>query len=196
VVGFADMAGFTTLSRKASEPELRELLEAFESCTTEVVAAHEGRIVKTIGDEVLFVADSPVAGADISLDLIDASENDPRLPPLRVGVAAGPVINRLGDVYGSTVNIASRLTALSRPSWVLVDRLMAEALRGDDRYELRARRPESVRGYHHLRQWRLRRADPVGDPRRRSDRGSRRATRYRGEVVLERDGEDIRQRPT
>ena len=52
------MAGFTTLTRKASEAELRELLEAFESVTTDVVGAHNGRIVKTIGDEVLFVADT------------------------------------------------------------------------------------------------------------------------------------------
>jgi adenylate cyclase len=160
-VGFADMSGFTTRTRHATEAELRELLEAFESTTTEIVGAHSGRIVKTIGDEVLFVADGPTEGAEIALDLLAAAEADERLPPLRVGIAAGPVVSRLGDVYGSTVNIASRLTSLCRPGWVLVDRQMAQALRGDGRFVLKARRPESVRGFHHLRQWRLRRSSQL-----------------------------------
>jgi adenylate cyclase len=157
-VGFADLSGFTTLTRRATEHELRELLERFESISTEVVGAHGGRIIKTIGDEVLFVADDASTGAEIALDLVARVERDEQLPPLRVGLAAGPVVSRLGDVYGSTVNIASRLTSLSRPGWVLVDRMVAESLRPDTRYWLKQRRPESVRGFHHLRQWRLGRA--------------------------------------
>ena len=160
-VGFADLAQFTTFTHSATEQELRELLEAFESLSTEVVAEHRGRVVKTIGDEVLFVADSPADAALIALDLLDSAEADTLLPPLRIGIAAGPVVARLGDVYGSTVNIASRLTSLSRPGTVLVDRVMAETLGEDDRFTLRARRPESVRGFHHLRQWRLKRAEPA-----------------------------------
>jgi adenylate cyclase len=162
VVGFADMAGFTTLTRKATEAELRELLEAFESAATDVVGAHNGRIVKTLGDEVLFVADSIPDGAEIALQLHERTEADERLPALRIGLAAGPVLGRLGDVYGSTVNIASRLTSICRPGWILIDRVMAESLRDDPRYNLKSRRPESVRGYNHLHQWRLRRADNGG----------------------------------
>jgi adenylate cyclase len=158
-IGFADMSGFTTLTRKASEAELRELLEAFESAATDIVGAHNGRIVKALGDEVLFVADTAAEAADIAIELQQAAADDERLPPLRVGLAAGPVVSRWGDVYGSTVNIASRLTSLCRPGWILVDRVMAEALRDDGRYALKARRPESVRGFHHLHQWRLKPAD-------------------------------------
>ncbi|MDP9094322.1 MAG: adenylate/guanylate cyclase domain-containing protein [Actinomycetota bacterium] len=158
-VGFVDMAGFTTLTRKASEVELRELLEAFEATATDVVGTYGGRIVKTIGDEILFVADTAAQGALTAVSMQDAARTDERLPPLRIGIAAGPVVSRLGDVYGTTVNIASRLTSICRPGWVLVDRVMAETLREDSRFTLRSRRPESVRGYHHLRQWRLRRAD-------------------------------------
>lgn len=158
-VGFADMSNFTTLTRRASETELLELLEAFEAVATEVVGAHQGRIVKTIGDEILFVCDNPVDGAEIALGLLDACADDDRLPPLRIGLAAGPVVSRLGDVYGSTVNIANRLTSICRPGFVLVDRIMAESLQDDQRYSLKPRRTESVRGFHHLRQWRLRRAE-------------------------------------
>ncbi|MCW2494946.1 adenylate/guanylate cyclase domain-containing protein [Jatrophihabitans sp.] len=158
-VGFADLAQFTSFTRSATEAELRELLEAFESLSSEIVAEHHGRVVKTIGDEVLFVAHSAADAALIALDLVDAAELDPRLPPLRVGVAAGPVVERLGDVYGSTVNIASRLTSLCRPGTILIDRVMADSLADDARFALRSRRPESVRGFHHLRNWRLRRAE-------------------------------------
>jgi adenylate cyclase len=158
-VGFADLAQFTSFTRRSSEDELLELLEAFEGICAEVVAEHHGRIVKTIGDEILFVAGSAAEAAGIALDLIDAAQAHPALPPLRIGVAAGPVVARLGDVYGSTVNIASRLTSLCRPGSVLVDRVMADELGTDPRFSLRARRPESVRGYQHLRQWRLRRGD-------------------------------------
>jgi adenylate cyclase len=158
-VGFADLAQFTSFTREATEAELRELLEAFEAIGAEVVAEHHGRIVKTIGDEILFVADSPQDAAEIALDLTEAAGTHPSLPPLRIGVAAGPVVARLGDVYGSTVNIASRLTSLCRPGSILVDRVMADTLGADPRFALRSRRSESVRGYHHLRIWRLRRGD-------------------------------------
>jgi len=158
-VGFADLAQFTTFTREATEAELRVLLEAFEGICADVIAEHHGRIVKTIGDEILFVADSAADAAGIALDLIDAAEAHPALPPLRIGVAAGPVVARLGDVYGSTVNIASRLTSLCRPGSILVDRVMADTLGDDPRFTLRSRRPESVRGFHHLRLWRLRRGD-------------------------------------
>ncbi|MGH8963171.1 MAG: adenylate/guanylate cyclase domain-containing protein [Jatrophihabitantaceae bacterium] len=160
-VGFADISGFTSLTRRSTEAELGELLETFEALSTEVVGAHGGRIVKTIGDEVLFVADAPAHGAEIALELFERVRDHAALPPLRIGLAAGPVVVRLGDVYGSTVNIASRLTSLARPGWVLVDRGMADSLGPDRSYALKSRRPESVRGFHHLRQWRLRRADDV-----------------------------------
>lgn len=168
-VGFADLRNFTTLSRTWSESELREVLEDFESTANDIVGDHKGRVVKTIGDEVLFVADQPVDAAGIALDLLDAIEDKPDLPALRIGLAAGPVVLRFGDVYGATVNIASRLTGLARPGSVLVDRVMADKLGNDSRFSLRSKRAESVRGYHHLHQWRLRRGDDVRSEQRRRD---------------------------
>lgn len=157
-IGFADMSGFTSLTRKATEAELRDLLDRFESLATEIVGQGGGRIVKTIGDEILFQTDTPAEAAQIALQLLEAAEQDPRLPDLRAGLAYGTVVSRLGDVYGSTVNIASRLTSIARPGAVLVDRAMHDALSGDPRFHLKPRRAESVRGFHHLHQWRLRRA--------------------------------------
>jgi adenylate cyclase len=156
-IGFADMSRFTSWTRKVSETQLSTALESFESMSTEIVGQHGGRIVKTIGDEVLFQVDEPADAAEIALQLVESADGQRDVPELRAGLAYGPVVSRLGDVYGSTVNIASRLTSLAKPGWVLVDRGMRDRVEGDPRFQLRARRPESVRGFHHLHNWRLRR---------------------------------------
>jgi adenylate cyclase len=157
VVGFADIVGYTTTTRHSDIDELSALLAAFEKDAGDTIAAHHGRIVKTVGDEVLFVADSPSDAAEIALLLTDPGRTDAGLPTLRVGLAMGQVLSRFGDVYGSVVNLAARLTSLARPGTVLVDKELADALRDDDHYLLRPRRPTAVRGYHHLRSWSLRR---------------------------------------
>lgn len=161
-VGFVDMAQFTTLTRRVSESELRSVLDEFDSLTTDVIGAHRGQVIKTIGDEVLFVADDPREAAEIALALVEAAEVTDVLPPVRAGVAFGPVVSRLGDVFGQTVNLASRLTTHARAGTVIVDENLASALAGIDEYTRTPLRPASVRGYRHLRGWRLRRS---GTPR-------------------------------
>ncbi|MBN9102082.1 MULTISPECIES: adenylate/guanylate cyclase domain-containing protein [unclassified Pseudonocardia] len=158
VVGFADMVGFTRTTRRRSTAELSEMIERFGSCTTEVIADGHGRIIKTVGDEVLFVTDQVVDGAAIALALQDRVRVEPSLPELRIGLAAGPVLVRYGDVYGEVVNIAARLTSHAHPDSVLVDREVADALQDDPRYAVRPLRPLAVRGYRHLHPWLLDRA--------------------------------------
>jgi adenylate cyclase len=144
VVGFADMVGFTRTTRRRSTTELAEMIERFGSSTTEVIAEGRGRIVKSIGDEVLFVADTVGDGAAIALALQDRVRAEPALPPLRIGLAVGSVLGRDGDVYGEVVNIAALLTGHARPDAVLVDREAAEALAVDPRFALRPLRPVAV----------------------------------------------------
>jgi adenylate cyclase len=159
VVGFADIVGYTTTTRHSDIDELSALLEAFEKDASDTIATHHGRVVKTVGDEVLFVADSACDAADIALLLADPTRAEQGLPTLRVGLAMGQVLSRFGDVYGSVVNLAARLTALARPGTVLVDKELADTLRDNAAYQLRSRRPTAVRGYHHLRSWSLRRSE-------------------------------------
>jgi adenylate cyclase len=151
VVGFADMVGFIRTTRRRSTAALAEMIERFGSSTTEVITEGKGRIVKTVGDEVLFVADDVGDGAAIALALQDRVRTEPALPPLRIGLATGPVLVRSGDVFGEVVDIAARLTAHARPDTVLVDREAAEALAVDPRFALRPLRP--VPGNRHLHPW-------------------------------------------
>jgi adenylate cyclase len=156
VAGFADIVGFTTLSRSISEDELARLVERFESTTAGIIAEHGGRVVKTIGDEVLFVVQGPTDAADIALALGSWAEGEEDMPKLRIGMAYGRVVSWLGDVYGPIVNVASRLTSVARPGSTLVDRELAGALEDDPGYQLRRIRRVSVRGYSHLEPWVLR----------------------------------------
>jgi len=159
VVGFADMVGFTTFTRRSNEAELVSVVDKFDALTAEVVADNRGRIVKMLGDEVMFVADSPAQGAEIALTMLERADADPDLPSLRAGMAYGYVVNRFGDVYGSVVNIAARLTSVARPGTVMVSRELADELAELGPYTVRHRRPVSVRGFSRLRLSVLRRSD-------------------------------------
>jgi adenylate cyclase len=158
VVGFADMVGFTSLTRRSTENELVAVVDRFDAIAADVVADNHGRIVKMLGDEVLFVADSAAGGAEIALSLLERAEAEEGVPSLRAGLAYGRVLSRFGDIYGSVVNIASRLTSIARPGSVLVDRELADALADTPRYSVRSRRPVSVRGYTRLKSASLGRA--------------------------------------
>ena len=157
-VGFADLAGYTTLSRQLGIDELSAVLEEFETLTADLVAEQHGQVIKTIGDEVLFTVPVPGAAAELASQLQERAAAA-GLPSLRVGLALGPVLARYGDVYGPVVNIASRLTGLARPGTVLVDQELAGALAGDPAWSVRRLRPAAVCGYAHLHAARLRRAD-------------------------------------
>ncbi|MFC8225206.1 adenylate/guanylate cyclase domain-containing protein [Streptomyces sp. NPDC057287] len=160
-VGFTDMVGYTRMTRGLGSAELVEVLDRFESLTGDVVAEGRGRVVKTIGDEVLFVCESAQAAADIALELTARARTEGRLPQLRTGLAHGAVLSRFGDVYGAAVNIAARLTAVARPDTVLVNTALAGELAGSEAYELKVLRTVSVRGYSRLRPVLLRSTRPA-----------------------------------
>ncbi|MEV0587027.1 adenylate/guanylate cyclase domain-containing protein [Nonomuraea sp. NPDC050310] len=149
-VGFADLVGFTRLSRQLTESELAQLVERFESRSQDVVTLYGGRVVKTLGDSVLFVADRSHDAAEVGLRLVEAHQRVRLMPELRVGLAVGPVIGRMGDVFGTTVNLASRLTALANPGTVLADPALAAELADDVAFQVRPVSKLTVRGLGEL----------------------------------------------
>jgi adenylate cyclase len=127
-VGFVDLVGFTPLSHRASGPELLDLISRFETRAFEAATAHGGRVVKHIGDEVMFVALNAADGCAIAEALTHAAGDDGIEP--RGGVAFGDVITRYGDYFGSVVNLAARLAELAIPGEILVSESTAEVLAG------------------------------------------------------------------
>lgn len=150
-IGFADLVSYTSLSREMNENTLADLVKSFEERCAEVVAVGGGRIIKTIGDEVLFLTESPDAAARISLTLSKLIKEDPNLPEARVAFVWGRILPRLGDVYGPTVNLASRLVGLAEPGVVLTDSVTAETLEDDEKFVLIPQGVRNVRGFGNVR---------------------------------------------
>ena len=128
-VAFADLVGFTRLGEEIAPEDLGSVAERLFTITREVVAAPV-RLVKTIGDAVMLTADDPDALVRTALDLVEASDAhavEGAFPQLRVGVAYGPAVARGGDVFGRSVNLASRVTAIARAGSVLATREVRDA---------------------------------------------------------------------
>jgi adenylate cyclase len=157
-VGFADMVSFTQMSRELEELELAWVVERFEETASDIVASCGGRLVKTLGDEVLFCADDPAVGGRIALTIAEAIKDETEVPDVRVGAAHGPVLPLMGDVFGTTVNLAARLTSLARPGSVVIDSELAARLEKEPGFATTriVRRP--VRGLGIIQPFVLRRA--------------------------------------
>jgi adenylate cyclase len=138
-VGFADIVGFTALSQNLPPADLTEVIQHFEIASLDITTSESGRIVKMLGDEVMFVADHPGAALRIGLRLADFCREDEILSAVRVGIALGWVLPAEGDLFGPTVNLASRLVKMADPSQILVNAAMidqiSEASRAVFRFE-------------------------------------------------------------
>jgi adenylate cyclase len=145
-VGFADIVGFTELTNELTQSRIGDLVELFESRCSDVVASQHGRVIKTLGDGALFVNDDPIRAFDTAEGIIAVVGRDARMPDVRVGLASGSVVMRLGDVFGPPVNLASRLTAVARRNRVIVDQATAELLPADQ-FETRRLPARPVRGF-------------------------------------------------
>ena len=127
-VGFADLVQFTRLAQDLPGAELADMVGRFESVSRDIISVGGGRVVKTVGDEIMFLADTPEDGAQIAVSLAEMITESPDLPPVRVGLAWGSMFSRYGDVFGPTVNLAARMESVARPGAVLVDSDTADAV--------------------------------------------------------------------
>jgi adenylate cyclase len=155
-IGFCDIVGYTRAVRDMSSADLTALVTTFEQVTSDVVISHDGRIVKTLGDEAMFTTNDAVQAARIGLALTEAFAATDAVPPVRVGLAYGPTLAHGGDIFGPVVNIASRCTGIAPPGSVVGDRELArqlEAAAVDGRklgFTVTRLRTVRVRGYAHL----------------------------------------------
>lgn len=130
---FADLVGFTQLGEELPPEDIERLANRLAEVAREVVAAPV-RIVKTIGDAVMFVSPDPAALLEVVLALLESAAADGALPRLRAGVAHGSAVSRAGDWFGRPVNLASRVTSAARPGAVLVAESARDEIGDDDRF--------------------------------------------------------------
>jgi adenylate cyclase len=131
-IGFADLAGYTQLAARLDPDELAAFVGRWDELAYDSVAQHGGRVVKTIGDEVMF-AGLPAQVARTAIALRDAAQAH-GLPAVRAGLAAGMVVTRDGDVYGPVVNLASRLTEIAPAGAIYASDALHAELAGDASY--------------------------------------------------------------
>ena len=139
-VAFADLVGFTELGETVGLEELSGLAGRLARMANAVVEPPV-RVVKQIGDAVMLVSPDVPATVETCLERADDEED---FPPLRAGVAYGPAVNRWGDWFGSTVNVASRLTGRARSGAVLVTEPVREA--AEDGFDWSAAGEKKLKG--------------------------------------------------
>ncbi len=126
-IGFVDLVGFTAMSAQMEPRELARFLRDFEAQAHEVGSETGARIVKLIGDEVMFASTNAANACHTGRSLMRAfSGDDDRIAP-RGGLAFGDVVLRGGDYFGPVVNVASRLVDEAVPGELLVTEAFAEA---------------------------------------------------------------------
>ena len=121
--------GFTARTADLGAAAFADYIQGFESQARDVVTLHGGRVVKTVGDALLFVADDLPTGARVALGLVRAFGTT-SAAPLRIGLVWGRVLSRFGDVFGPSVALASRLCDEAGPGRVLVDEATVAELQG------------------------------------------------------------------
>jgi adenylate cyclase len=145
-VGFADLVAFTALSNEIDRADIGDLVELFEGRCHDVISRYGGRIIKSLGDSVLFVLDDAEDAVEVAEGIITVIGRDPKMPDVRVGLASGAVVMRLGDVFGPPVNLAARLTAVARRNRLIVDQATADELPVES-FESRRLPARPVRGF-------------------------------------------------
>lgn len=121
-VGFVDLVDFTRVSSDLSAVELTGLVEHFEECVIATCADHDVRVVKVIGDAVMFVSAEATNLLLAARSILEQVVEDEGLPAARAGADFGAVSSVGGDYYGRPVNAAARITSFAKPSTLVISK--------------------------------------------------------------------------
>ena len=160
-LGFVDIVSFTQRAQTMGRKELSAMLEDFESTARDVVTSRGARVVKTIGDAVMYIADDLLIAADVVTALVEELQSGPEMLLVRASLVRGRVVSRSGDVFGPPVNLASRLVDTAEPGGIRMDEATAMALAsgpGADHYQVRPCREVVAKGLGNITPWELSRA--------------------------------------
>ena len=126
-IAFVDLAGFTALTDAHGDQAAVDLIDAFTDLARDAVADVDAELVKAVGDAVMLAAPSPAAGLAAVADLFDACYERDGFPEPRAGLHHGPVIERDGDYFGATVNLAARVASRAGSGQALVTATVLDA---------------------------------------------------------------------
>ena len=190
VVGFADLVGFTALSQQVDAHELAGVVDRFESIAYDTVNLLGGRVVKMIGDEVMFSVPDEASAVEIALSLSETYRDDDELSDVRVGLAAGPVLQREADLYGPVVNRASRIVNIAFPGSVVVSGEIVDSLADAEGITSKSIGSRNLKDIGKVPLFLVRRASTEEGPRSSRQQAERR----RAATVEEHAGDRLRRR--
>ncbi|OLO65808.1 adenylate/guanylate cyclase domain-containing protein [Actinomyces oris] len=163
-LGFVDIVSFTQRAQGMSKAALTHMLEGFENTARDVITSRGARVVKTIGDAVMYISDDLLIAADVVIALVDELQKGPDAIRVRASLVEGRVISRSGDVFGPTVNLASRLVDAAEPGSIRLDESTAMAiLRSPEagRYRVGQCHEVVAKGLGQIVPWSLERTSPA-----------------------------------
>jgi adenylate cyclase len=137
---FTDLVGFTALTAARGDHGAADVALSFYRRVRGLLPEHRAEEVKAIGDALMLRCDDPALAVRLGLRIVRELEDDPDCPPVRVGMHTGPAVEREGDWYGGTVNVAARLCAAAGGGEVLVSEATREAAGSLRKVELGERR--------------------------------------------------------
>ena len=143
-VGFADRTGFTALTQILTAAELANLLTDFGGTVADVVHSDGGRVVKFIGDAVMWVSATPQLLAKAACDLVNHPKARASGLQVRAGLAYGEMVAINGDYFGTPVNLAARLVDAAAPSQILASTGLCGGL---SQWEVIAQEPLTLKGF-------------------------------------------------
>ena len=111
---FADIAGFTALTEAHGDEEAVQLVEDFAAAVQAELPSVDGQHIKTIGDALMLRIPDPVDAIRLGVWITRAAMGGHQAPSVRVGANHGSAVERAGDYFGTTINIAARVSALAR----------------------------------------------------------------------------------
>jgi len=122
---FVDLSGFTRLTRERGDESAVAAATSLQRHADATATRHGGRLVKLLGDGAMLRLSDATVGVDAALDLVETMSGEVALSP-HAGIHTGPVIERDLDVFGQTVNLASRIADVADPGEVLASQAVVE----------------------------------------------------------------------
>jgi adenylate cyclase len=123
---FLDISGYTRLTQERGDDAAADLSATLARLVQRSSVQHGGRPIKWLGDGVMFYFPDPGRGVRAALEMVDGLAAA-GLPPVHVGLDAGPVLFQEGDYFGQTVNLTARIAEYARQGEVLVSQTVADA---------------------------------------------------------------------
>jgi adenylate cyclase len=137
---FMDLVGFTALTAERGDDSAAEVALSLYAHVRQLLPAHRGEEIKTIGDAMMIRCEDPARGVDLALSISEQIGDHSGFPPVRIGLHTGSAVSRDGDWYGNAVNVAARLCSAAGGGEVLVSDAARDAAGTPTHVEFGARR--------------------------------------------------------